>query len=84
MTHKPLAAALLGAIGLIAMSGAYAATPCECKPRPPARSPRPRWPAASASTFNSGACGAASAAGDYGYSRTDVAAAFDAVGVTCQ
>ncbi|RCS31076.1 peptidase M4 family protein [Rhodanobacter denitrificans] len=36
------------------------------------------------STFNSGACGVASAAGDYGYSRADVAAAFNAVGVTCQ
>lgn len=36
------------------------------------------------STFNSGACGVQSAADDYGYSRSDVAAAFNAVGVTCQ
>ncbi len=36
------------------------------------------------STFNSGACGVESAADDYGYSRSDVVAAFSAVGVTCQ
>jgi len=36
------------------------------------------------STFNSGACGVESAADDYGYSRTDVVAAFNVVGVTCQ
>jgi vibriolysin len=36
------------------------------------------------STFKSGACGVESAADDYGYSRSDVAAAFNAVGVTCQ
>ena len=36
------------------------------------------------STFNAGACGVENAAGDYGYSRSDVAAAFNAVGVTCQ
>lgn len=35
-------------------------------------------------TFNSGACGVESAAGDLGYSSGDVAAAFTAVGVTCQ
>ncbi len=35
-------------------------------------------------TFNSGACGVESAASDYGYSSSDVAAAFSAVGVTCQ
>lgn len=39
------------------------------------------WTASS--TFNSGACGVASAATDLGYSATDVAAAFTAVGVTC-
>ncbi|HEY8327320.1 MAG TPA: M4 family metallopeptidase [Rhodanobacter sp.] len=36
------------------------------------------------STFNSGACGVETAADDYGYSRNDVVAAFNAVGVTCQ
>ncbi|HKR76836.1 MAG TPA: M4 family metallopeptidase [Rhodanobacter sp.] len=36
------------------------------------------------STFNSGACGVQSAADDYGYSRSDVAAAFSAVGVACR
>jgi vibriolysin len=36
------------------------------------------------STFNSGACGVENAADDYGYSRSDVVAAFNAVGVTCQ
>ena len=36
------------------------------------------------STFNAGACGVESAADDYGYSRSDVVAAFNAVGVTCQ
>ncbi|TAL73983.1 MAG: peptidase M4 family protein [Rhodanobacter sp.] len=36
------------------------------------------------STFNSGACGVVSAAGDYGYPAADVTAAFKAVGVTCQ
>ena len=36
------------------------------------------------STFNSGACGAENAADDYGYSRSDVVAAFNVVGVTCQ
>ncbi|EIM01284.1 peptidase M4 [Rhodanobacter thiooxydans] len=35
------------------------------------------------STFNSGACGVQTAAVDYAYSRSDVAAAFNAVGVTC-
>jgi Zn-dependent metalloprotease len=35
-------------------------------------------------TFNSGACGVENAADDYGYSRSDVVAAFNAVGVTCQ
>ncbi len=35
-------------------------------------------------TFNSGACGVRSAAIDYGYSTTDVANAFTAVGVTCK
>ncbi|WP_049622417.1 M4 family metallopeptidase [Frateuria defendens] len=35
-------------------------------------------------TYNSGACGVESAAADYGYSGSDVAAAFTAVGVTCQ
>lgn len=35
------------------------------------------------STFNTGACGVASAATDLGYSATDVAAAFTAVGVSC-
>ena len=35
-------------------------------------------------TFNSGACGVRSAATDYGYSTTDVANAFTAVGVTCK
>ncbi|WP_448098509.1 M4 family metallopeptidase [Luteibacter yeojuensis] len=39
------------------------------------------WTASS--NFNSGACGVASAATDLGYSATDVAAAFTAVGVTC-
>ncbi|MDQ0010127.1 pseudolysin/vibriolysin [Luteibacter jiangsuensis] len=39
------------------------------------------WTASS--TFNSGACGVASSATDLGYSATDVAAAFTAVGVTC-
>jgi Zn-dependent metalloprotease len=34
-------------------------------------------------TFNSGACGVENAADDYGYSRSDVVAAFNAVGVTC-
>jgi Zn-dependent metalloprotease len=38
----------------------------------------------STATFNSGACGVESAADDYGYSRSDVVAAFTAVGVTCQ
>jgi len=38
----------------------------------------------STSTFNSGACGVESAAGDLGYSASDVASAFSAVGVTCQ
>ena len=36
------------------------------------------------STFNSGACGVEAAADDYTYSRSDVVAAFNAVGVTCQ
>ena len=36
------------------------------------------------STFNAGACGVENAADDYGYSRSDVVAAFNAVGVTCQ
>ncbi len=36
------------------------------------------------STFNAGACGVESAATDYNYSRSDVVAAFNAVGVTCQ
>lgn len=36
------------------------------------------------STFNSGACGVENAADDYGYSRSDVVAAFNVVGVTCQ
>jgi vibriolysin len=36
------------------------------------------------STFNSGACGVENAADDYGYARSDVVAAFNAVGVTCQ
>jgi vibriolysin len=36
------------------------------------------------STFNSGACGVENSAIDYGYSSTDVAAAFNTVGVTCQ
>jgi len=35
------------------------------------------------STFNTGACGVASAATDLGYSATDVAAAFTGVGVSC-
>jgi Zn-dependent metalloprotease len=35
-------------------------------------------------TYNSGACGVENAADDYGYSRSDVVAAFNAVGVTCQ
>jgi pseudolysin/vibriolysin len=35
-------------------------------------------------TFNSGACGTETAADDYGYPRSDVVAAFNAVGVTCQ
>ncbi|URL59372.1 M4 family metallopeptidase [Luteibacter flocculans] len=39
------------------------------------------WTASS--TFNSGACGVASAATDLGYSATDVAAAFTGVGVSC-
>jgi pseudolysin/vibriolysin len=39
------------------------------------------WTASS--NFNTGACGVASAATDLGYSATDVAAAFTAVGVTC-
>ncbi len=38
----------------------------------------------STATFDSGACGVENAADDYGYSRSDVAAAFAAVGVTCQ
>ncbi|MEW5837072.1 MAG: M4 family metallopeptidase, partial [Pseudomonadota bacterium] len=37
----------------------------------------------STATFNSGACGVESAAADLGYSSSDVAAAFTAVGVTC-
>ena len=36
------------------------------------------------STFNSGACGVETAADDYAYSRSDVVAAFNAVGVTCK
>ncbi|MEO5829693.1 MAG: M4 family metallopeptidase [Rhodanobacter sp.] len=36
------------------------------------------------STFNSGACGVETAADDYAYPRSDVVAAFNAVGVTCQ
>jgi Zn-dependent metalloprotease len=36
------------------------------------------------STYNSGACGVENSADDYGYSRSDVVAAFNAVGVTCQ
>jgi len=35
------------------------------------------------STFNSGACGVESAATDLGFSKTDVTAAFTAVGVSC-
>lgn len=35
------------------------------------------------STFNTGSCGVASAATDLGFSATDVASAFTAVGVTC-
>ena len=35
-------------------------------------------------TFNSGACGVENAAVDYGYPRSDVVAAFNAAGVTCQ
>ncbi|SEM91021.1 pseudolysin [Luteibacter sp. UNCMF331Sha3.1] len=35
------------------------------------------------STFNTGSCGVASAATDLGFSATDVASAFSAVGVTC-
>jgi pseudolysin/vibriolysin len=38
----------------------------------------------STSTFDSGACGVESAAADLGYSASDVAAAFTAVGVTCK
>jgi len=39
------------------------------------------WTASS--TFNSGACGVASAATDLGYTAADVATAFNGVGVTC-
>lgn len=35
-------------------------------------------------TFDSGACGVENAAADYGYSSSDVSAAFAAVGVSCQ
>jgi vibriolysin len=38
----------------------------------------------SGSTFNAGACGVESAAGDLGYNVADVTAAFATVGVTCQ
>ncbi|KGI77858.1 M4 family metallopeptidase [Oleiagrimonas soli] len=38
----------------------------------------------STATFNSGACGVENAADDYGYSRSDVTAAFAGVGVSCQ
>ena len=37
----------------------------------------------SSATFNSGACGVESAAGDLGYASADVTNAFTAVGVTC-
>lgn len=36
------------------------------------------------STFNAGACGVANAADDFGYPRSDVLAAFNAVGVSCR
>ena len=36
------------------------------------------------STFDAGACGVESAAGDYGYNAADVTSAFAAVGVSCQ
>jgi Zn-dependent metalloprotease len=35
------------------------------------------------STFNQGACGVESAAGNRGYSVADVTSAFSAVGVSC-
>jgi vibriolysin len=37
----------------------------------------------SSATFDSGACGVESAAGDLGYAQADVTSAFNAVGVTC-
>ncbi|MCJ8268569.1 MAG: M4 family metallopeptidase [Psychrosphaera sp.] len=40
------------------------------------------WTASS--TFNAGACGVESAAGDLGYDVSDVTSAFDTVGVNCQ
>lgn len=46
-----------------------------------ARANRDYWTASS--TFNQGACGVETAATDLGFSKTDVTAAFTAVGVSC-